>query len=111
MDKKEFLQYVLDLLHPSKNVTFRAMFGGYGLYKNKVITGLIANNILYFKVGKLNLSDFEKAGSSPFSYLTKDGKKAVMSYWEVPKNILENSQELILWFESAYRASLSTKRK
>ncbi len=91
----------------------RAMFGGYGLYKNSVIFGLIAEGNLYFKVGTANLADYQAAKSKPFTYKRVSGKPISMSYWKVPDAVLKNEKLLIEWIKKSVEVSLkkSTKRR
>ncbi len=77
------------------------MFGGYGIYKNGIIFGLIAEDVLYFKVDETNKADYEEKGSKPFTYAQGNNKPTVMSYWEVPSEILENKTDLIEWIEKS----------
>lgn len=77
-------------------ITCRPMFGGYCLYKDGVAFGMIANDTLYFKVGDSNHSDYEKLGSSPFTYSNR-GKVYAMSYWEVPQEVMDNPDMLKKW--------------
>jgi len=78
MKSNEFVEYITeDLLAELKGVTSRAMFGGYGIYKDGIIFGIIVDDELYFKVDDTNREEYEKMGSSPFVYRTKEGKEAV----------------------------------
>lgn len=90
----------------------RAMFGGYGLYKNGVIFGIIAEGELYFKVDATNISNYQEAKSTPFTYVKSSGKPVSMSYWKVPASILKNEKVLNQWIEKSLKISLkkSTKR-
>lgn len=91
----EFLSYVLDLFNEWGNVSIRKMFGGAGLYRDGRIFGLIADDIVYLKVDDSNREMFIQAGSSPFKpYPDKD---TVMSYYEVPPDILEDPEDLVEW--------------
>ena len=92
-------------------ITARAMFGGHGLYKDGVIFGLIADDELYFKTGDSNQKDYEAAGSRPFTYEGKKGKRIAMSYWEVPPDVLENRTEIGVWINKAAKASLKAKKE
>ena len=105
----EYLNYILDLLTPLGDVTARSMFGGYGIYNNKVIFAIIGDDTLYFKVTDENIGDYEDVGSSPFTY-TKKGKDMQMSYWIVPEDVLEDQDMLLDWAEKAYIASCNIKR-
>lgn len=99
----DFNDYVVkDLLADVEGIFSRAMFGGYGLYKDGIIFGIIADDELYLKVDKTNKQRFESFGSHPFEYDGKKHKKIAMSYWVVPEDILENRalvEELV--FQSA----------
>ena len=93
-----------------EGITARAMFGGHGLYKEGVIFGLIADDQLYFKTGESNQKDYEAAGSRPFTYQAKKGKRVAMSYWEVPSDIMENRDEIGIWINKAVKVSLMAKK-
>lgn len=99
----DFNDYVVkDLLADVEGIFSRAMFGGYGLYKDGIIFGIIADDELYLKVDKSNKDRFESFGSHPFEYDGKKHKKIAMSYWVVPEEVLENRslvEELV--FQSA----------
>ncbi len=109
---KSFHDYVLcDLFSGFDSITSRAMFGGYGFKKDGRMFGMIANGKLYFKVGDSNKSDYEVAGSRPFTYAGHKGKVYEMSYWEVPEDIFENRDELEIWLQKAVISSIKSKSK
>lgn len=93
----EFLNYVLDQLSSWGQVSARRMFGGAGLYRHGRMFGLIADNVVYLKVDDTNRDDFLKAGSSPFNPYPDKGKTTVMSYYEIPPEVLEDPDELSQW--------------
>ena len=82
-------------------ITSRAMFGGYGFYKDGLIFGIVANGKLYCKVGDGNREDYQNAGSKPFSFKGRTGKKMTTSYWELPGDVLEDKERLVSWIEKA----------
>jgi len=53
-------------------VSARKMFGGYGLYREGLMFALIAEDELFFKADSNNVAQFERAGSRPFVYRSKD---------------------------------------
>ena len=111
MSKTDFVDYVVgDLLAGIRGVRARAMFGGYGVYKDDAIFGIIADDVLYFKVDDSNRASYEKAGSQPFTYTAKKKKKVVMSYWEVPADILEDRETLEEWVERSLRIHSKVKK-
>ena len=103
----EFIDYVIDQLATWADVSVRKMFGGAGLYCDGVMFGLIADDIAYLKVDDSNRKHFERAGSCPFNPYPDKDKTTVMSYYEIPVDILENREQLAAWAER----SLAIARK
>ena len=95
--RSELLDHLVDQLAPLGDARGRPMFGGYGVYLGGLIIGLIAFDTFYLKVDDQNRPDFEAAGSSPFSYDTKSGANTITGYWEVPADVLEDSDQLRAW--------------
>ncbi len=92
---KSFHDYVVhDLLGDVGGISSRAMFGGWAVYKNGTVFGLIVSGELYFKVGAENRPEFERMGGRPFLYARPDGKSVAMSYWLVPEDALDNRERL-----------------
>lgn len=109
---REFAEYVTgDLLASMRGVTARAMFGGYGVYKDGVIFGIIVDSELYLKVDESNKVEYEKLGSAPFVYEAKGGKKVMMSYWKVPAEMLEDPEELARLAEQSYLINKNREKK
>ena len=95
--RSELLDHLTDQLTPLGDARGRPMFGGYGVYLDGLIIGLIAFDTFYLKVDDENRPDFEAAGSSPFSYDTKGGTNTIGGYWEVPADVLDDSEQLRAW--------------
>ena len=111
MAKQEgFKAFVEDQLSGARGVSCQAMFGGYGIYRQGQIFAIVVEDTLYFKVTDANRSDYEAAGSSPFTYESK-GKRVAMSYWQVPEEVLEDEETLGVWAEKAYRVALAGARR
>jgi len=113
MIKNNYIDYVLDTLFSLElgNMKSRKMFGGYGIYHDGTFFALIANNILYFKVDESNRSLYESHGSRPFTYEGKNKNTVVMSYWEVPVDILENRTKLTQWVQKSVQIARQTKQQ
>ncbi len=105
----EYLTYVLDQLGCVGCVESRRMFGGAGIYFDGLFFALIADDVLYFKVDDSNRSDYEAAGMEPFRPFAD--KPNVMSYYEVPIEVLENKDRLHEWAQKALRVATATKDK
>ncbi|HPR62701.1 MAG TPA: TfoX/Sxy family protein [Thermoanaerobaculia bacterium] len=94
MKNREFLDFVLDQLSGLGSVNARAMFGGYGLYEGSVIFGVIHRDTLYLKTDEITRMDYILAGMSPFK---PNDKQTLITYYEIPTEILENSESLVEW--------------
>lgn len=110
---EEYLSYVVDQLACLGRVEPRRMFGGVGIYFKDLFFAVIADDCLYFKVDDSNRPDYQAAGMGPFR--TYDGKETVMSYFEVPAEVLENRDRLRDWAQKALAAvrthKITRKRK
>jgi DNA transformation protein len=102
----DFLDYVLEQLHPLGGITHRRMFGAVGVSRHELFFALIADDVLYFKVDETSRRDFEAAGCEPFKPF--GGDKA-MSYWTVPMEALEDPDEMAAWTARALDAAMRAK--
>jgi DNA transformation protein and related proteins len=92
----DYLRYVLDQLAPFATVTTRRMFGAVGLYAQGLFFGLIDDDVLYFKVDETNRADYAARGSVAFMP-SGDPEKQMKGYFQVPSEVLEDSDELQPW--------------
>jgi DNA transformation protein len=98
-----FRDYVLAQLDALGEVTSRAMFGGFGLYRNGMFFGLIAGDVLYFKVGEANRRDFARYEAPPFR--PYPDRPPSTKHFAVPLAILESEPELTAWARKALRVA------
>ena len=106
---ESYKDYIVDQLGRLGFVTVKKMFGGAGIYFDGLIFGLLADDVLYFKVDDSNRSDYERAGMEPFQPF--EDKPMVMQYYEVPVDILENREQLADWARKALSASRNKHTK
>lgn len=98
MKNDGFKDFVLDQLSDLPKVTARAMFGGYGLYRNATFFGIIHKGRLYFKVTKATLPRYKAQGMKPFR---PNAKQTLKSFYEVPIDVLEGAEALTHWATEA----------
>lgn len=98
------VQQALFLLSPLGPARARAMFGGYGLYLDAAMIGLIAGNRLYLKADETTKARFAEAGGEPFVYRRRS-KTVEMSYWTLPKHYLSGPETLLPWAALALAAA------
>ena len=105
---QDVIDYVCDSLRDFGHVESKKMFGGAGLYHKNIFFGLMADDILYFKVDETNRSDYTDAGSGPFKPYGNDSYS--MSYYEVPADILEGRDSMAVWASKAYEVALKNRK-
>ena len=102
--------FVLEQLgRVTANVRARSMFGGVGIYGSDRFFALMDDDMLYFKVDDSNRPDFEALGMGPFRPGGEHGE--VMQYYQVPEELLEDTEELRGWVEKALAVAEKKKVK
>jgi DNA transformation protein len=96
-----FKEFVVDQLRGPGNVVSRAMLGGYGLYREQVFFGIIQKGRLYFKTDPSSQPRYRERGMKPFR---PSARQTLQNYYEVPAEVVEDADELMLWSEEAVRA-------
>lgn len=89
----------------------RPMFGGHGLYLDDLMFGLIYDAELYLKTDEECRPAFERAGSEPFVYSTREGERTSTSYWLCPPAALKDATKLRAWVGRAHAAAQRAKSK
>lgn len=87
----------------------RSMFGGVGLYAGDVFFALIADDALYFRADDASRGDFEALGTPPFRPFEEHGP--VMSYYQLPEDILEDTDTLRRWTDRAIAAAREKRKR
>lgn len=95
----QFVEYVCDQLMDFDLVTYKSMFGGYGLYCGDAFFGLVFDGRVYFKTDDSSRPKYESWESEPFQ---PNAKQTLKTYYEVPVDIIERSIDLVSWAEEAY---------
>ena len=102
-----FREFVLDQLAGLDGLRARAMFGGVGLYADEVFFGILAADVLFFKVDDTNRREYETAGSSPFKPYAD--RAMTMPYYNVPIVVLEDAVMLGEWAARALAVAKTAK--
>jgi len=95
-------------LAPLGHFRARPMFGGYGLYLDGAIFGLVAWDKIWLRVDDKSRPAFEKAGMEPFTY-SRDSKAVSVAYFRCPDSVLGDGAKLRKWATEARRASVERK--
>jgi DNA transformation protein and related proteins len=111
-----YVEDLLQLLEPLGLVQARFMFGGWGLYQDGCMFGLVIGERLYLKTDDTTRAAFESAGGEPFVYDSGTGRKPVtLSYWTPPPDAVDDTHALLPWArratDAAFRAAALKARK
>ena len=101
---KDFHEYVIsDVLGHITGVTSKAMFGGYGIYLNGTIFGMITDSDeLRFKANDTTKDKYEAQGGTQFIYSGHKNKAPTgMPYWQVPEEVMEDRERIEEWAREA----------
>lgn len=100
MAKDSFRDFVLEQLAALDGLSCKRMFGGYGLYCGEQFFGVLFDGQLYFKTNPDTLPEYLKYHAPVFE---PSEKQVLKNYREVPADILEDSELLLLWARKAAR--------
>ena len=99
-----FVEYICELLLPLGQAQGRPMFGGYGVYLDGLMIGLVIDGGFFLKADDLCKQKFLAAGCEPFVYHGQE-KPITMNYWTVPAEALESEREMERWARLAIGAA------
>jgi DNA transformation protein len=88
------------------HVEAKRLFGGFALYRDGTLFGLVMRERVYFKIGPGNLADYVGAGMPPFQYTRASGRVIATHYYEVPDPVLNDVDELAKWADKALAVAL-----
>ncbi|HTH49304.1 MAG TPA: TfoX/Sxy family protein [Candidatus Limnocylindria bacterium] len=106
--RDSYLEFVVEQLSRVREVSWRRMFGGVGIYAGGVFFAVLDNDSLFFKTDETTRPEYEARGLKPFQPFGPDTQ--VLPYHEVPADVLENVDELARWMSRAV-AVAEQKRK
>ena len=110
IEQREYVAHIVDLLQFIGPVESKSMFGGFGMFLEGLMFGLVAGNELYLKVDTRNPQDYEDLGLQAFSF-EKNGRQFKMSYYQAPEEAMEDAELLSDWASNAYDAAMRAAAK
>lgn len=109
-----FIEHAKDVFAPFGEISVRRMFGGAGVYCDGLFFAILDDGAVYFKADDSTREAFVARGLAPFTFETKDGSLASMSYYEAPGDIFDDGDQLKRWttlaLDAAARAARFKKR-
>jgi DNA transformation protein len=110
MHDESFKEFVLDQLSALPDMRAKAMFGAHGIYSGETFFGILDDGRLFFKTDAASQADYTARGMGPFTYESR-GKLMMMSYHEVPPDVMEQPQELTIWARRAILVAAAKPKK
>ena len=99
---KAFLDLVLERLASLGTGTGKSMFGGFGVFLEGEMFGLISNDVLYLKADDSNRADYVARGSNQYK---------PMPYFRVPDDVFEDAEELRVWAKKSITIAQAAPKK
>jgi DNA transformation protein len=106
---KQFVAYVLEQLQGLDRLTSRRMFSGVGLYSGGLFFGLLYHDRLYFKTNDATRLEYVARGSEGFCP-RPNLERVKMTYYTVPADVLEDTEELVKWARQAVTVVLASEK-
>lgn len=99
-------EHLRDLFEGVAPVTFRRMFGGFGIYRDGVIFAVVLRDQLMLKGDVDVATEYEAGGMQRWNYVgTKHGNTVAMPYWTAPESALDDPDEMTMWAHKAIEAA------
>jgi DNA transformation protein len=102
-----YREYVADQLASLRGVVIKRMFGGLGLYFDEKMFAVVDDDTIYLRVDDETRPEFVKRDMSPFRPVRSDPKKVSLNYYQLPAEVLEDSEALVVWAKRAIQAATS----
>ena len=100
-----FAEFLREQLAPLGRVTMRRMFGKTGVFCDRLMLGMVTDNMLYLRVDDRNRAAFAEAASAPPLNYAKKGSLIDLSFWRAPERLFDESDELVAWARAALGAA------
>lgn len=107
--QSEFVDYLMELLD-GFGASARRMFGGFGIYRDGLMFGLVADDELFLKIDEENEQRFIER-ELPNFYYERGGQPYPMSYRQAPPEALDDPAEMREWAMLAFEAAVRTNAK
>jgi len=101
-----FVEYVCDQLDAFEIITYKAMFGGYGLYCGDTFFGIVFDGRLFFKTDDRTRQRYMEWEMESFQ---PNAKQTLKSYYQVPVDFVDDAETLCPLAEEAVTAAQAAR--
>lgn len=102
------VQRIIARLAEARSITHRKMFGGIGVYCEGTFFAVIDDDRLYFKVDDLTFPNYQAFGMP--QWVIQGANGGPMPYYEVPDEVLGNTDKLGQWIDDAVAVAVRKKK-
>lgn len=106
----QFVENLHEVFSLFGRIEAKRMFGGYGIYHDGLMFGLVSDDVLYLKAEAETENLFIELGLPKFEYM-RQGKKWHLGYYAAPEEIFDDPELAREWAHRAYGAALRGKRR
>jgi DNA transformation protein len=106
--KPQYLAYILEQLGGIEALHSRRMFGAVGLYSGELFFGLIDDDTLFFKTDGRNAAEYLSRKMPRFMPFP-ERPEAVMAYYQVPADIIDDNEALNDWARKSVAVALTSR--
>jgi DNA transformation protein len=107
--RSEFVDYLAEIFQSFGAVRARRMFGGFGLYHDDLMFGIVSADVLYLKADAKSAPFFVERGLAQFEYL-KQNKPVRLSFYAAPEEIFDDPDLAKEWATRAFEAAVRSRR-
>jgi len=104
----QYLAYILEQLEGIDGLQSRRMFGAVGLYSGELFFGLIDDDTLFLKTDGSNAAEYISRKMPRFMPFP-ERPEAVMAYYQVPADIMEDKESLHDWARKSVAVALASR--
>lgn len=102
----ELCDHLMDRLAPLGAPSYKFMFGGFGIYLDGLMMGIVSHDVLWLLAGDANRPDYEARGLKPFQPMGKNGPMGIMPYYTVPDDVFEDEDVFLEWASKSRDAAV-----
>lgn len=93
-------EYVIDLFQLFYPISYKKMFGSYGIFYQSEMIAIYHKEAVYIKANEKNLPIFLQHKLGRFSYISQ-GKQKFLNYYQIPEEIFDNVDTAKFWINLA----------
>ena len=105
---ESFKVFMMDQLSGVEELIIKKMFGGCGLYGNGFFFGILDDDRVYFKTNEVTRKKYQKMKMKAFQV---SEKQILKNYFEVPTDVIEDSEKMKAWALEAILVSQEGPKK